>query len=123
MYDIKWIREHPEAFDRGLTRRGLAPLSGKLLALDETRRAAITKSEQAQARRNAASKKLDEAKKNKDNARAEALMAEVTELKVTMPALEAEQKRLGEYLAKELAQIPNMPADAVPDGIDEHGNV
>ena len=123
MYDIKWIREHPDDFDRGLQRRGLAPLSGKLLALDETRRAAITKSEQAQARRNAASKEIGEAKKNKDNARAEALMAEVTELKVTMPALEAEQKKLGEELDKELAQIPNMPLDDVPDGTDEHGNV
>ncbi len=58
MYDIKWIREHPEAFDRGLTRRGLEPLAGKLIELDETRRAAITKSEQAQARRNAASKEI-----------------------------------------------------------------
>ena len=44
MYDIKWIREHPDAFDRGLKRRGLEPLSAKLLALDEKRRAAITKS-------------------------------------------------------------------------------
>jgi seryl-tRNA synthetase len=123
MYDIKWIREHPDTFDRGLQRRGLAPLSGKLLALDETRRAAITKSEQAQARRNAASKEIGEAKKNKDNARAEALMTEVTELKVTMPALEAEQKKLGDELDKELAQIPNMPLDDVPDGSDEHGNV
>jgi seryl-tRNA synthetase len=68
MHDIKWIREHSDTFDRGLQRRGLAPLSGKLLALDETRRAAITKSEQAQARRNAASKEIGEAKKNKDGA-------------------------------------------------------
>ena len=123
MYDIKWIREHPEAFDRGLQRRGLAPLSANLLALDETRRAAITKSEQAQARRNAASKEIGEAKKNKDNARAEALMAEVGQLKTTMPALEAEQKKLGDELDKELAQIPNLPLDDVPDGSDEHGNV
>ena len=41
MYDIKWIREHPDAFDRGLKRRGLEPVSKKLLALDEKRRAAI----------------------------------------------------------------------------------
>ncbi|MGA7389457.1 MAG: serine--tRNA ligase, partial [Pseudolabrys sp.] len=56
MYDIKWIREHSDAFDRGLTRRGLEPLSKKLMVLDEKRRAAVTKFEQAQARRNAASK-------------------------------------------------------------------
>src|SRR5579872_6806255 len=120
MYDIKWIREHPDAFDRGLTRRGLAPLSGKLLALDETRRAAITKFEQAQARRNAASKDIGEAKKKKDEAAAQKLMAEVNELKVTLPALEAEQKKLADELDSELAQIPNLPADDVPDGNVEH---
>ncbi len=123
MYDIKWIREHPEAFDKGLKRRGLAPLSGKLLALDEKRRAAITKFEQAQARRNAASKEIGEAKKKKDEAAAQKLMAEVNELKVTLPALEAEQNKFGEELDKELAQIPNLPADDVPEGADAGGNV
>ena len=123
MYDIKWIREHPEAFDRGLKRRGLEPLSGRLMALDEKRRAAITKFEQAQARRNAASKEIGEAKKKKDEAAAQKLMAEVNELKVTLPALEAEQKKLGDELDKELAQIPNSPADDVPEGTDAGGNV
>ena len=123
MYDIKWIREHPEAFDKGLKRRGLEPLSGKLIALDEKRRAAITKSEAAQARRNAASKEIGAAKAKKDEALATKLMAEVNELKMTMPALDAEQKKLGDELDKELAQIPNMPLDEVPDGTDEHGNV
>jgi seryl-tRNA synthetase len=123
MYDIKWIREHPQDFDRGLERRGLEPLSGKLIALDERRRAAITKSEVAQARRNAASKEIGEAKKNKDEAEAAALMAEVATLKETMPALDAEQKSLGDELDKELAQIPNLPLDDVPDGEDETGNV
>ena len=123
MYDIKWIREQPEAFDRGLTRRGLAPLTGKLLLLDERRRSAITKFEQAQARRNSASKEIGEAKKKKDEVAAQKLMAEVNELKVTLPALEAEQKKLGDELEKELAQIPNTPADDVPEGTDATGNV
>jgi seryl-tRNA synthetase len=123
MYDIKWIRENPEAFDRGLKRRGLEPLSAKLIALDEQRRAAITKSEQAQARRNAASKEIGQAKAKKDETTAAALMAEVATLKETMPALDDEQKKLGDQLDKELAQIPNLPLDEVPDGADEHGNV
>src|SRR5664279_5765406 len=123
MYDIKWIREHPEAFDRGLKRRGLEPLSGRLMALDEKRRAAITKFEQAQARRNSASKEIVHDKAKKDEAAALKLMAEVNELKVTLPALEAEQKKLGAELDKELAQIPNMPLDEVPDGADASGNV
>src|SRR5579872_1828541 len=123
MHDIKSIRENAASFDAGLKRRGLAPLSGSLLAIDERRRAAILKSEQAQARRNAASKEIGDAKKAKDEARAAALMAEVAELKTTMPELEAVAKTADEELAKELAAIPNLPLDEVPDGIDEHGNV
>jgi seryl-tRNA synthetase len=123
MYDIKWIREHPDAFDSALKRRGLDPLSKKLVALDEKRRAAITKFEQAQARRNAASKEIGDAKKAKDEAKAGKLMAEVAELKTSLPAMEDEQKALAAALDKELAQIPNTPLDDVPDGPDASGNV
>jgi seryl-tRNA synthetase len=123
MYDIKWIREHPEAFDRGLKRRGLEKLSKKLIELDERRRAAITKFEQAQARRNSASKEIGEAMKAKNQARAETLMAEVGQLKIDMPALDVEQKSVDKMLNKMLAEIPNLPLDDVPEGKDEHGNV
>jgi seryl-tRNA synthetase len=123
MHDIKFIRENPEAFDAGLKRRGLAPMSASLLAIDEKRRAAILASEQAQARRNSASKEIGDAKKAKDDARAAKLMAEVAELKTTMPELEAAAKAADEELAKVLAAIPNLPLDEVPDGLDEHGNV
>ncbi len=123
MHDIKWIRENPDAFDAGLKRRGLQPMSALLLSIDEKRRAAILKSEQAQARRNAASREIGDAKKAKDDARAAALMAEVTELKTTMPQLEAEAKAADEELTRELAAIPNLPLDEVPDGLDEHSNV
>src|ERR1700755_1761334 len=123
MHDIKAIRDNPATFDAGLKRRGLAPLSPSLLAIDERRRAAILASEQAQARRNSASKEIGDAKKAKDDARAAKLMAEVAELKTTMPELEAAAKAADEELAKELAAIPNLPLDDVPDGVDEHGNV
>ena len=123
MHDIKSIRDDPAAFDAALKRRGLAPLSSSLLAIDEKRRAAILKSEQAQARRNSASKEIGDAKKAKDDARAAILMAEVAELKTTMPQLEAATKAAEEELATELAAIPNLPLDEVPDGVDEHGNV
>ena len=92
MHDIKFIRENPSAFDAALKRRGLEPLSPTLLAIDEKRRAAILASEQAQARRNSASKEIGDAKKAKDEARASKLMAEVAELKTTMPELELAAK-------------------------------
>jgi seryl-tRNA synthetase len=125
MHDIKSIRDNPAHFDAALGRRGLAPVASSLLAIDEKRRAAILASEQAQARRNAASKEIGEAKKAKDEARAARLMAEVAELKTTMPQLEQAAKAADEELAEMLAAIPNLPLPApeVPDGTDEHGNV
>jgi len=123
MHDIKSIRDNPQTFDVALKRRGLEPLSSSLLAIDEKRRAAILASEQAQARRNSASKEIGDAKKAKDDARAAKLMAEVAELKTTMPELEAATRAADEELARGLAAIPNLPLDDVPDGVDEHGNV
>src|SRR6201995_2558015 len=125
MHDIKSIRDNPEGFDAALKRRGLAPLSASLLAIDEKRRASILASEQAQARRNAASKEIGEAKKARDDASAAKLMAEVAELKTTLPQLEQDAKPADEELAKEIAPIPNLPLPApeVSDGTDEHGNV
>src|ERR1700753_453531 len=123
MHDIKSIRDNPAAFDAALKRRGLEPLSASLLAIDERRRTAILASEQAQARRNAASKEIGEAKNAKDDARAAKLMAEVAELKTTMPNLEAAAKAADAELARELAAIPNLPLGEVPEGADEHGNV
>lgn len=123
MYDIRWIRENAEAFDRGLKRRGLEPLSSSLLALDDQRRAAIGKSQAAQERRNALSKEIGKAMGQKDLALAEQLKAEVASLKEQVPALEAEEKAAVEALNGQLAAIPNTPLDEVPEGADEHGNV
>lgn len=123
MHDIKWIRENAEAFDAALKRRGLPAQAKDLLAIDERRRAAIQKSEQAQARRNAASKEIGQAKAKKDEAAAQKLMAEVNELKTTLPQMEAEAKAAEDELNNVLATIPNMPLAEVPDGADEHGNV
>jgi seryl-tRNA synthetase len=123
MHDIRSIRDNPQAFDAALKRRGLEPMSAALLAIDEKRRTAIAAAEHAQARRNAASKEIGEAKKAKDNARADALMAEVGELKTRLPELEAATKQHDEELRRALSEIPNLPLDEVPDGADEHGNI
>jgi seryl-tRNA synthetase len=123
MHDIKWIRDNPAAFDRGLARRGLAGEAARLIAIDELRRATILEAEQAQARRNVASKEIGVAKKARDEERATALMAEVTELKASIPALEAQEKAASRELDEALSQVPNLPLDDVPDGADEHGNV
>jgi len=123
MHDIRWIRDNPDAFDAALKRRGLPGEAKRLIALDERRRAAIQASEAALARRNAASREIGAAKKSNEEARAQALMAEVAKLKDDIPKLEGEAKAAGEALDKALAEIPNLPAAEVPDGADETGNV
>jgi seryl-tRNA synthetase len=123
MHDIKWIRDNSAAFDRALARRGLSPQSAGLIKIDEDRRAAIGKAETAQARRNAASREIGAAKKSNEEETAQRLMAEVAALKAAIPALELEEKELSAKLDDALAQVPNLPSEAVPDGNDESGNV
>jgi seryl-tRNA synthetase len=123
MHDIRFIREHPDVFDRALARRGLPPESKGLIALDEERRRKILEFETAQARRNAASKEIGEAKKNKNDEKAAGLMAEVAALKESIPALETQEKAASKALNDALAEIPNMPLDDVPDGKDASDNV
>ena len=123
MHDIRFIRDNPDAFDDGLRRRGLEPLSAELIRLDDARRAAISEAQAAQERRNALSKDVGAAKKAKDEARAAELMAEVARLKETAPDLEKAEAAAKEALDRRLAEIPNIPNPDVPEGADEHGNV
>ncbi len=122
MHDIRAIRENPQGFDVGLAKRGLAPLSAELTALDERRRALITELQAGQARRNEASRAIGAAKAQRDEATAAALMAEVSALKERLPVLEAEEKAVGEDLDARLAGLPNLPAADVPAGADEADN-
>ncbi|MBU3730876.1 MAG: serine--tRNA ligase [Beijerinckiaceae bacterium] len=123
MYDIKWIRDHAAAFDAGLVSRGVAPLSATLIALDETRRAAIARAQAAQERRNALSKEIGKAMAAKDMPRADELKSEVAVLKDVLGEAEAEEKAAVAELDTALAAIPNTPLAEVPVGSDEHGNV
>ena len=123
MHDIRLIRETPEAFDAGLARRNLAPLSSQILALDAASRAVTTRLQEMQARRNEASKLIGQAKAKKDEAAAAALMAEVAALKETMPVEEQNERDAQKAVHDALAAIPNLPAADVPPGKDENDNV
>jgi seryl-tRNA synthetase len=123
MHDIRAIRDNPAAFDAALARRGLAPQSASLIALDDARRSTIAAAQEAQTRRNEASKQIGQAKAQKDELRAEALMAEVATLKTRLPELEAQEAEAAAALDAALATIPNLPAADVPEGEDEAGNV
>ncbi|RPH72787.1 MAG: serine--tRNA ligase [Hyphomicrobiales bacterium] len=123
MHDIKAIRDNPEAFDRGLARRGLAPMSLELIGIDAERRDHLQKLQDAQARRNTVSKEVGDAMKAGDKARAEQLKAEVSSLKDFIASGEEAERQIDARLTAALAAIPNIPFDDVPDGKDETGNV
>jgi len=123
MHDIRLIRDDPQAFDRGLARRSLPARAAELIGLDERRKAAIAENQRAQERRNAASKEIGAAMGRKDAAAAEALKAEVAELKAKMPELDAAEKAAAAELDAALMSLPNIPFDEVPDGKDENDNV
>ncbi len=126
MHDIKAVRDDPGAFVRGLLRRGMADaqaVSDNFLKKDKALRELLGRLQNAQARRNEASKLIGQAKAKKDEAQAAALMAEVAGLKDTIQQGEAAQRELEKELRDALAVVPNLPADDVPDGADESANV
>ena len=123
MHDIRAIRETPDAFDGALARRGVAPISGEILALDEARRARIHAAETAQAEQNRASKAVGAAKAKGDEAEFERLRALVADKKAEVAAMQAEAKELDTQLNDLLMGIPNLPHADTPDGADEADNV
>ncbi len=120
MFDLKWIRESPEAFDEGLHRRGLESLSAKVIALDAGRREAVGALQDLQTRRNEISKAIGEAKRRGEDAAEQ--IAEVAALKEQMTAAEEREQRAGAELEALLSGLPNTPAADVPDGPDESAN-
>jgi seryl-tRNA synthetase len=123
MHDIRLIRENPQAFDAGLARRGLAPLSAEILGMDAALRALQTEIQGSLARRNEASKAIGQAMAQGRKDEAEALKAEVAELKASLPAQEDAEREQLAALHDKLAALPNLPAADVPEGEDEDGNV
>jgi seryl-tRNA synthetase len=120
MFDPKWIRDNPDAFDSGRRRRGLAPLADSVIALDARRRTAQTAWQEMQAKRNELSKQVGQLKAKGGDAAA--VMAEVAALKDQMAATEIEEQQAAAELDALLAQQPNLPADGVPEGKDETAN-
>jgi seryl-tRNA synthetase len=121
MHDIRWIREHPAEFDLGLHRRGLPSRGEEILAFDEAWRAAETRAQEAQARRNRISREVGAAKQRGEDVAA--LLAQVEADKGAEAEAAAEAARLRTQIDEILAGLPNLPASDVPDGADESANL
>jgi seryl-tRNA synthetase len=122
MFDLKWIRENSEAFDAGLAKRGAAPLSADILKIDCERRDHLKALQDAQAKRNAASKEIGKAKATGDEAAAAAAIAEVAKIKEFIQNGEETEREINDRLNGLLSSIPNLPHEDVPVGNDEDDN-
>ncbi len=120
MFDIKWIRDNPDAFDQGLRRRGLEPASAQLVELDGKRRRALTRAQEVQARRKLAAREIGAAKARGEDAGA--LIDEVSRSKDEEAAAEAAARTAAAALDAALAELPNLPAADVPEGADDTAN-
>ena len=123
MLDIRWVRDNPDALDRALKTRGAGAAAVQLIALDDDRKEHIAKLQDAQTRRNAASKEIGKAKASGDEAAAQVLIDEIAELKSFVQTAEEEGRRLETALNDALAEIPNIPLEDVPVGDDEEANL
>ena len=119
MIDLRWLRDHPEQLDRALARRGHPPAAAALLTLDAERRALETKLQEDQATRNRISREIGRQKGRPDPA----VIAEMTALKARVKEDEDGLRGLQARLDAQLAGLPNILAEDVPDGPDEHHNV
>jgi seryl-tRNA synthetase len=123
MHDIKAIRDNPEAYDRAWALKGLSGQTAAILDLDAKVRAAQLALQTAQSQRNESSKKIGQAKAQKNEAEAARLMAEVENLKRTIAEQTEAERASGEELRGLLSSLPNIPAADVPPGADENDNV
>ena len=120
MHDLRWIRENPDALDRGLERRGLPPCAEQVLALDRQWRELETSAQESQAARNRLSREIGGAKSRGEPI--DALLRQVEGSKEAEATTAAKTAELRQQIDALLASLPNLPAAEVPDGPDETAN-
>jgi seryl-tRNA synthetase len=117
MLDLKLLRSEPERVKAALARRGAGGEVDELLALDARRRELLPTIEDAQAERNAASKRIGEIKREGGDAEAE--IAAVGRLRETIDAGKEELEAVEIALRDMTLALPNIPDPDAPDGMEE----
>mgnify|MGYP000887882303 CR=1 FL=1 len=121
MLEIQQLRTDLDNVTRQLAKRGFAFPVEAFNALEAERKIIQTQTQELQAQRNAASKKIGQAKSKSEDA--SAIMAEVANLGDALKQAEEHLERIQQQLQKILLEVPNLPHASVPEGKDETGNV
>ncbi len=121
MIDIKLLRADPAAVAERLARRGFAFDATAFAALEAERKTVQMSTEEAQAERNARSKRIGQMKAAGEDTTA--LMAEIGDLGQRLDSAKQRLTEIQHALDTLLARVPNLPAGEVPFGEDESGNV
>lgn len=120
MIDLKLIRENPQKFDDAMKSRGNPLRSEKILQLDEQNRQKIFSIQELQAKRNKIAQEIAIVKKNQGDI--SNLLSESKKINAELTTLE-QDFTIDEELQEILLNIPNLPSNEVPIGIDENDNL
>ncbi|MEG0874226.1 MAG: serine--tRNA ligase [Clostridiales bacterium] len=121
MLDMKFVRQNPDAVKAALVKRHVDINLDNFLAIDQKRREALVKMEEMKAKSNKVSQDVGRMKKAGENA--DAVMAEMKELKIEIKEIEEAVRNFDADLLQELLYIPNIPHESVPTGNDEDDNL
>jgi seryl-tRNA synthetase len=120
MIDLKLIREKPDEVRAAIATLQLTAPIDEILELDEQRRSLLTEVEALRARRNEMSKEIGRLRGVPET---EPMKEEVRQIGEQIKVLDGQLKDVEERLNAALLEVPNLPHESVPYGVDESDNV
>ena len=121
----QYLRENSEIVKEAIKNRnmGEGEVVEELLQVDEKWRVMKAQCDDLRHERNKVSTLIGNLKSKGENEAAEKAIAQSSEIKVELERLEENAKTLEEELKKGLLELPNVPHESVPMGMDESDNV
>ena len=126
MIDIKFLRENPDAVKENIKKKFQEHKLGlvdEVIELDDKRRATQQQADDMRAEMNKASKQIGALMGQGKKDEAEAVKAEVADLKQKIKDLEPVEKELADKVEEIMMKIPNIIDPSVPIGPDDSCNV
>lgn len=119
MLDIRFIREHPEVVKEAARRKRIQVDVDALLEVDAQRRSLSEELDALRAQRNRVSREIPQLK---GEARNKAILA-MKEVAASIKSMEGTSREVEERYERLMLQVPNVPAEGVPEGEDDDDNV